>query len=161
MSILPTWPIAAGALVIGLAGGAFIDHKVMQGRLDKITIAHTEELRVREVKRADDERAARSREQLLASQIGLIEQGKQDAIHQASITANALLERLRKQAASKPANSGAMPGAATACQVATGAELPERTGIDLVALAQRADEMRAALGACYKAYDSIGATAQP
>lgn len=29
MSILPTWPIAAGALVIGLAGGAWIDHRVM------------------------------------------------------------------------------------------------------------------------------------
>jgi len=63
MSILPTWPIAAGALVIGLAVGAYADHKIMQGRIDKITIAHTEELRVREVKRANDERAERDKEQ--------------------------------------------------------------------------------------------------
>ena len=156
MSILPTWAIAAGALVIGLAVGAYADHKIMQSRIDQIVLRNLQDEKEREIQRADDERAARSREQLLASQIGLIEQGKQDAINQASVTASALLERLRKQAASKPANPGAMPGPATACQVATGAELPERTGIDLVALAQRADEMRAALRACYQAYDSIG-----
>lgn len=156
MSILPTWPIAAGALVIGLAVGAYADHKIMQSRIDKITIAQTEELRVRKVKRADDEKAARSREQLLASQIGLIEQDKQNAINQASVTANALLERLRKQAASKPANSGGMPQAAPACETTAGPIVPERTGVDLVALAERADQQRAALGACYQAYDSIG-----
>lgn len=156
MSILPTWPIAAGALVIGLAGGAFIDHKIMQSRLYKITIAHTEELRVREVKRANDERAARTREQLLASQIGLIEQEKQDAITTASTTANALLERLRKQAASKPANPGGMPQAAPACETTAGPVVSESTGVNLVALAERADQHRAALSACYQAYDSIG-----
>ena len=156
MSILPTWPIAAGALVIGLAGGAFIDHRIMQGRIDKITIAHTEELRVREVKRADDERAARTREQLLASQIGLIEQENQDAITTASTSANALIERLRKQAASKPANSGGMPQAAPACETASGRELSDSSREAVVSLAERADQQRAALGACYQAYDSIG-----
>jgi TolA-binding protein len=156
MSILPTWPIAAGALVIGLAGGAFIDHKIMQSRIDQINIEHAEGLRVREVKRADDERAARTREQLLASQIGLIEQEKQNAINQASTTANALLERLRKQAASKPANPGGMPQAAPACETTAGPVISESTGNDLVSLAERADQQRAALSACYQAYDSIG-----
>lgn len=156
MSILPTWPIAAGALVIGLAGGTFIDHKIMQGRIDKITIAHTEELRVREVDRANDERAARTREQLLASQIGLIEQEKQDAITTASTSANALIERLRKQAASKPANPSGMPQAAPTCETTPGPVVSESTGVDLVALAERADQHRAALSACYQAYDSIG-----
>ena len=156
MRILPTWPIAAGALVIGLAGGAFIDHRIMQSRIDKITIAHTEELRVREVKRADDERAARTREQLLASQIGLIEQGKQDAINQASTTANALLERLRKQANSKPANPSGMPQAAPACETTAGRELYNRSREDTVRLAERAEKYRLGLGACYESYDSIG-----
>lgn len=155
MSILPTWPIAAGALVIGLAAGAFIDHRIMQGRIDKITIAHAEELRVREVKRADDERAARTREQLLASQIGLIEQDKQNAINQASTTANALIERLRKQAAIKPSNPSGMPQAAPACETTAGSVVSESTGVNLVALAERADQQRAALGACYQAYDSL------
>lgn len=155
MSILPTWPIAAGALVIGLAAGAFIDHKIMQGRLDKITIAHTEELRVREVKRADDERAARTREQLLGSQIGLIEQEKTNAIANANSDAAALLARLRNQAASKPARPSTVPDAPATCQDTDGAVLSSSVGVDLVALAQRADEMRAALGACYQAYDSL------
>lgn len=156
MSILPTWPIAAGALVIGLAAGAYADHKVMQGRIDKITIAHTEELRVREFKRADDERAARTREQLLASQIGLIEQEKQDEITKASTSANALIERLRKQAASKPANPSGMPQAAATCETTARAVVSESAGSDLVSLAERADQQRAALSACYQAYDSIG-----
>lgn len=155
MSILPTWPIAAGALLIGLAVGAYADHKVMQSRLDKITIIHAEELRVREVKRADDERAARSREQLLSSQIGLIEQEKQDEITKASTSANALIERLRKQAAVKPANPSGVPQAAPACETTAGPVVSERTGVDLVALAERADQQRAALGACYQAYDSV------
>lgn len=156
MRILPTWPIIAGALIIGLSAGAYIDHKIMQSRIDKINIEHAEVLRVREVKRADDERAARSREQLLAGQIGLIEQEKQDEITKASTSANALLERLRKQAASKPANPSGMPQAAPACETTAGPIVPERTGVDLVALAERADQQRAALGACYQAYDSIG-----
>ena len=36
MSILPTWPIAAGALVLGLVGGAWLDHTVMASRIAKI-----------------------------------------------------------------------------------------------------------------------------
>lgn len=155
MSILPTWPIAAGALVIGLAGGAWIDHQVMQSRIDKITIAHAEELRLREVKRSEDERAARSREQQLAAQVGQIEQEKTDAIATANASAATLLARLRNQAASKPTSPSAMPGAAANCQVSAGSELHLSVGERLVPIAQRADEMRAALGACYQAYDSM------
>lgn len=157
MSILPTWPIAAGALVLGIAGGAYVDHKVMQGRIDKIQIAHTEQLRVREVQRANDERANRDKEQAQANKMGQIEQEKQDAIATVRSDADALIARLRKQAASKPTNPGGVPTAGPACQSAVGAVVPERGGEDLVRLAQRADEVRAALGACYLAYDSIGA----
>jgi len=155
MSILPTWPIAAGALVIGLAGGAYVDHKIMQGRLDKIAIAHAEELRLREVKRSEDERTARSREQQLAAQVGVIEQEKTNAIANANADAAALLARLRNQAASKPTSRSAMPGSTSNCQDSAGSVVSTSVGVDLVALAQRADEMRAALGACYQAYDSL------
>lgn len=159
MIIFPKLTIAAVALIplaIGLAGGAFIDHRIMQGRIDKITIAHTEELRVREVERADDERAARTREQLLASQIGLIEQEKQNAITTANTSANALIERLRKQAASKPANPSGMPQAAPACETTAGRELYNRSREDTVRLAERAEKYRLGLGACYESYDLIG-----
>lgn len=155
MSIIPTWPIAAGALVIGLAGGAYVDHKIMQGRIDKITIAHTEELRLREVKRAEDEKKARDKENEWTTKVGQAEQGKQDAIRTANLTADALRDRLREQANRKPTSTGGVPTPATTCQDSAGPTLSERTGSDLVQLAQRADEMRAALGACYKAYDSL------
>lgn len=155
MSILPTWPIAAGALVIGLAVGAFIDHRIMQGRIDKITIAHSEELRVREVKRADDERAARDKEQSLTARVGEIEQEKQREIENVSADAAALLARVRNQAASKPANPSRVPTATSNCQEPARADLPERTGVDLISLAERADQQRAALSACYQAYDSV------
>lgn len=155
MSILPTWTIAAGALALGIAGGAYVDHKVMQGRIDKIQIAHTEQLRVREVQRAKDEVAAREAERLLAVRAGQIEQEKVNAIAAVRSDADALIARLRKQAASKPANPGGVPAAGPACQSALGTVVPERSGEDLVRLAERADQQRAALGACYQAYDSV------
>lgn len=156
MSIIPTWPIAAGALVIGLGVGAYADHKVMQGRIDKITIAHTEQLRVRDVQRAKDELAAREKERQLALAAGRIEQEKVNAINAVRSDADALIARLRKQAASKPTNPGGVPTPATTCESAAGANVSIGVGENLVGLAQRADEMRAALGACYQAYDSVG-----
>lgn len=160
MSILPTWPIAAGALVIGLAGGAWIDHNVMQGRIDKINAAHTEQLRVREVQRATDERAARERENALATRAGQIEQEKENAINAVRTDADALIARLRQQAASKPTSPGRVPSAAAACETPAGPTVPDRAGEDLVRLAARADELRTALGACYQAYDSLGQDSQ-
>lgn len=157
MSILPTWPIAAGALALGIAGGAYVDHKVMQGRIDKIQIAHTEQLRVREVQRAKDEVAARESERLLAVRAGQIEQEKVNAIAAVRSDADALIARLRKQAASKSANPSGVPTAGPACQSAAGGELSDSGREDIVRLAERADQQRAALGACYQAYDSIGA----
>lgn len=156
MSILPTWPIAAGALVIGLAVGAYADHKIMQGRIDKITIAHTEELRVREVDRANDERAARIKEQAQTMRISQIEQERINEVANVRSSADALIERMRKQASSKPTSSSAVSSTCPSSQVSAGAAVPSGIGEDLVRLAERADEQRSALSACYQAYDSIG-----
>lgn len=155
MSIIPTWPFVTGALVIGLIGGAYVDHKIMQGRIDKIQIAHTEQLRAREVQRAKDEVAARDTERLLALRAGQIEQEKQNEIAAVRSDADALIARLRQQAASKPTGACGVPAACATSQDAVGPAVPVGTGEDLVALAQRADEVRAALGACYQAYDSV------
>lgn len=146
-----------GAFTLGMAGGAWIDHHFMQSKIDRLNAALTEQLRVREVQRATDERAAREREKALATRAGQIEQEKENAINAVRTDADALIARLRQQAASKPASPGRVPSAAPACETPAGATVPDRAGEDLVALAQRADEMRAALGACYTAYDSISA----
>lgn len=155
MSILPTWPIAAGCLALGILGGAYVDHQIMDAKIQKITAAHTEQLRVREVQRATDERVARERENALATRAGQIEQEKENAINAVRTDADALIARLRQQAASKPASPGRVPSAAATCETPAGATVPDRAGEDLVRLAARADELRTALGACYQSYDSL------
>lgn len=39
MSLIPTWPFVAGALVIGGASGAYADHVYMSGKLKDIELA--------------------------------------------------------------------------------------------------------------------------
>lgn len=162
MSILPTWPIAAGALVMGLAGGFYFEHTRLGAQIDHMNADTAEAERQRQLVRADDERVAREAEQKLAARAGQIEQEKTHAIAQVRTDADALIERLRKQAANKPAYSGAMPTAGATVPNEPGPAIPERTGADLVHLAERADTLRAGLQACYGWADSvISAAARP
>jgi hypothetical protein len=39
MSLIPTWPFVAGALLIGAAGGAALDHTIMAGKIDRMELA--------------------------------------------------------------------------------------------------------------------------
>lgn len=156
MKLIPTWPIAVACLVIGLGSGAYIDYTIMQGRIDKLTAEHTEQLRVREVQRAKDEAAARDVERQLSIRAGEIEQRKNDEIATVRTSADALIARLRQQANSKPACPGRLPQATASGEAAAGAVVPERVGEDFIRLAERADQLRAALDACYSAYDSVG-----
>lgn len=155
MSISTDWYFAAGLLVIGIAGGAYVDHSIMESRINKMTAARAEELRVREVQRAKDEAAARAKEQTLTAQIATIEQARTNEVATVRTDAAALIERLRNQAASKPANPGRVPQAATSCETTARGELPIGEREDFVRLAQRADELRSALSACYQAYDQV------
>lgn len=154
--LIPTWPIAVGCLAIGLGAGAYADHKVMQGRIDKIQMAHTEELRQREVKRGQDERAARQVEQELAARAGQIEQEKENEISRIRTDYASAIARLQQRPDRKPAAASPVPGATPACQGATGLELSRADAGFLVGEAARADEQREALRACYAAYDSLG-----
>lgn len=158
MSILPTWPIAAGALVVGLASGFYFEHVRLGAKIDRITAAHAEELRMREVQRAADERKARDVERRLVARAGEIEQEKVNEIAQVRTDADALIDRLRKQAASKPARASTVPGAAATCAPAPGGELPDRSREDFVRLAERANVLRAGLAACYGWADEVIAT---
>jgi seryl-tRNA synthetase len=167
MSILPTWPIAAGALVAGLVLGAGADHLWMNGKVSAAQKRYTdlsaqvaEEKRQREVQRGNDERAARAREQALAARAGQIEQEKENEIAQVRSTADALIERLRKQAASKPAGTGGVPQTDAACPAQPRPDIPLGSGERIVRIAERADEIRAGLAACYKWADSVGAPGQ-
>lgn len=156
MKIIPTWPIAVGALVIGLAGGAFTVHGIMESGIQKLQADHTEELRVREVQRAKDEVAAREEERRLTLRAGQIEQEKTDEIARIRSTAAADLARLQNRPDRKPTPAGAVSAPVTACAGSTGAELSRQDGGFLSGEAARANELRAGLAACYHGYDSIG-----
>lgn len=154
MVLIPTWPIAAVCLAVGVAGGAVATRTVYVGKIDKLTAQHTEQLRVREVQRATDERTARNNERQLVEAAGLIEQEKTNEIDRIRRAAADSIARLQNRPDRQPARTGGAAPQAPACEGATGAELSSRDAIFLAGLAARADEHRAALSACYAAYDS-------
>lgn len=155
MSLIPTWPFVAGALIVGTLAGGYADHLVLESRIDKLNVAHAEELRQREVQRATDERTARNNERQMTEAVGLAEQEKTDEIARIRITAAADVARLQNRPDRKPAAAGGVPQATPACQGATGADLSKSDSEFLVGEAARADELRTALAACYRAYDSV------
>lgn len=156
MSLVPTWPIAVGTLVIGLLAGAYADHTVMSSRIDKLNAAHSEELRQREVQRAADEVKARTNERQMTEAVGLAEQEKTDEIAKVRSAAATDIARLQNRPDRKPTTAGGVPQTSAACAGSTGAELSRSDAGFLVGEATRADEQRAALSACYKAYDAVG-----
>lgn len=155
MSILPTWPIAVGALVLGLAGGAWIDHTVMAGRIAKIEKTHADVLGQIAQVQAEDERESRTKEQAWAARVGQVEQENKDENARIAARYAAQLDGLRQRADRRPAPAGGVPEATATCEGATGAELSRSDAGFLAGLAARADQHRAALAACYSAYDAV------
>lgn len=156
MALIPTWPIAAICLAVGLAGGTVATRMVYVGKIDKMTAQHTEQLRQREVQRAKDEANARNIERQLVEVNQTIEQEKSDAINRVRADADGLIARLRKQADSKPASPSGMSSTAPTCESPAGGIVPSGSGEGVVRIAERAEIQRAGLDACYKAYDAIG-----
>lgn len=155
MSILPTWPIAVGTLVLALAGGAWIDHTVMAGRIAKIEKAHADVERQRAEVYAADQVDAREKEQKWAVRIGQVEQEKINENARIAARYAAQLDGLRQRAERRPAPASGMPQATTSCAGATGAELSRPDAAVALGIARDADEQRAALAACYSAYDAV------
>lgn len=155
MSLIPTWPIAVGALVVGLTAGAYADHTIMAARIDRMEKATADVDRQRAEIRAADERDARAKEQTWAERVGQVEQEKTNENARIAARYAAQLDGLRQRADRRPPpSSGAAPAAPT-CQGATGAELSRTDAGFLIGEAARADAQRAALAACYGAYDAL------
>lgn len=155
MSLIPTWPFVVGGLLLGAAGGAALDHTIMAGRIDRMVRAAADVERQRAEIYAADQMAARATEQTWAERVGQIEQGKQDEINRIAARYAAQLDGLRLRADRRPAPTGGTAPAAPTCAGATGAELSREDAGFLVGEAARADAQRAALAACYGAYDSL------
>jgi len=114
MSLIPTWPIAFGALVVGLAAGAALDHTIMSARIDKMKAATAEVDRQRAEIRAADELDARTKEQKLTARVGQVEQEKTNAINANNRRLAAELDRLRQRPDRRPAPGGEAAAARTA-----------------------------------------------
>lgn len=164
MSILPTWPIAAGALAAGIALGAGADHLWMDTRLSreetryaKLVTGQTEQERQRQAQRALDERKAREDEQKAARKAAEAEQEKVNEIARIRADSAAAIARVSNRPDRKPTPASGLPQATAACQGTTGAELSRSDAEFLIGEAARADNLRAALSACYAVYDAARA----
>lgn len=59
MSLIPTWPFVAGALLIGLAGGAAVDHAFMAAKVAALKLDNAEAIsQASQVALSDYEKAA-------------------------------------------------------------------------------------------------------
>lgn len=155
MSLIPTWPFVAGALVVGLAGGFAVEHTRLGAKIDRMNADWAEELRVREVKRAADERNARSIEQQMAERIGLAEQEKTDEIARIRADSARAIAGLSNRPARIVTVAGGVPPAAPACAGATGASLAREDASFLIGEAGFGAEQQEALAACYKWADAV------
>jgi len=157
MSLIPTWPFVVGGLLLGAAGGAALDHTIMSAKIARIEKASADVERQRAEIYAADQRDNRTKEQKMAERVGQAEQEKINAQAQARAAGAASLnsERMRQRAERRISPAGGVPEAAATCAGSTGAELSRPDATFLIGIAQRADEQRAALAACYGAYDSL------
>jgi len=155
MSLIPTWPFVVGGLLLGAAGGAALDHAIMSAKIYRMEKAAADVDRQRAEIRAADERDARAKEQTWAERVGRVEQEKTNENARIAARYVAQLDGLRQRADRRPAPSGGTAPAAPACQGATGAELSRADAGFLIREAARADAQRAALAACYGAYDAL------
>lgn len=147
--------VIVASFSMGLGAGVYGDHKVMQGRIDKINLAHAEELRVREVQRVKDEVAAREEERRLSLRVGEIEQEKVNEVAKIRGDYERTISGLQQRANRKPTPASGTAAPVANCQGSTGAELSREDAVFLIGEAARANEQRAALSACYQAYDAV------
>lgn len=98
------------------------------------------------------EKAAREREQSLQKQAATIEEAKDEQIRIIGDQLDTALASLSKRP-SRPA--GNVSSNSAACKGATGASLSAEDARFSLGEAARADRLRSALEACYKAYDSL------
>lgn len=155
MSILPTWPIIVAGSAFAFAAGVFADHTVMAGRIAKINAAHADVLRQMAEIQATDQAEARTKERAWTERVGQIEQEKTDENARIAARYAAQLDSLRQRPDRRPTPANGVPEATAACAAATGAELSRPDAEFLIGESARADRQRAALAACYGAYDAL------
>lgn len=99
----------------------------------------------------ESERAARAQEQAWTEKVAQTEETKNEEIRSINGRLDAALDSLRN----RPTRSPDMPKSSAACKGATGADLSRPDAEFLTRLSSRADQLRAALQACYAYVDQV------
>lgn len=157
MSILPTWPIAAGALVVGLVAGAGLTANVKNEKIARIEKTHADEKRKMAEQREAEQQLARTIEQ---SGSIAVTRALQEKENEKAAIADRLADaeqRLRERPARRVVVAGPAAANAPDCKGSTGASLSAEDSVFLSREATRADALRADLAACYKQYDEVKA----
>lgn len=157
MSILPTWPIAAGALVIGMVAGAGTTAMIKNAKIDRIESAWAKEKAQVAAQRETEQVFARAAESRTNIAVTRALQEKEDEKAAIAAQRDALAASLRDRPARRVVVAGPAAAPPANCQGATGAELSRPDAEFLVGEAARADGLRAALTACYAQYDGARA----
>lgn len=168
MSILPTWPIAAGTLIIGVVLGAGGAVTIKNAKIDRIVAAHGKEIadwKSAQAKALENNRLAelkyRSTEQEMRESAGRNLEVKQNEINRITGQRDAALAGLQNRPARPAASPGTVPAASASCKGATGADLFRDDASLVVREAARADQIRAALAQCYSQYDAARGSLAP
>jgi hypothetical protein len=157
MSLLPTWPIAAGALVIGIVAGAGTTALVKNAKIDRIELAWAKEKRNIAAQRETEQVFARAAEQTGSIAVTRALQEKEDEKAAIAAQRDAAVASLRNRPERRIVVAGPAAAPPANCQGSTGAELSRPDAEFLVGEATRADNLRAALVACYSQYDGAKA----
>ena len=132
MSLVPTWPIAVGALILGLVAGYGVEHKLRTAEVDKINLKHERALNLSKDELAKANKAARDHEHAdtvaFAALATKYEESRQNEKATDAATITALrndVVRLRVSTNSRPAGGSQLP--ATTAGACTGDGQTEQT----------------------------------
>lgn len=157
MSILPTWPLAAGALAIGLVLGIGGTATVKNAKIDRMEADYAKALVKAAANRVAVGEVARNTEQEMVESLTRTLQEKENEKARIALERDVALASLRERPERRVVAPGPAAPTASDCKGSTGAELSRTDAEFLVGLAARADGIAAALGQCYAQYDSARA----
>lgn len=164
MNLIPTWPIAAGTLVIGLIAGAGITASIKNGKIERIEAKHVKEIAAWKDAQAlalanfhETESKYRDRERIIRESTDQSLQAKEDEKNRIAARLDVAISSLQNRPSRPPASAGPVSPVAADCKGATGAGIYAEDAIAALRESSRADRLRAALAQCYAQYDAARA----
>ena len=147
------WVLLTFVLAIGAAAGGGYYKGNSAGKAE-VQAEWAKEKAEQYAEYAKGQEAARAREQEMQAAADKLRREKDAQIKEINARATALTNSLRDRK-ERPAESGAVSGAARSCSGASGAELARRDGEFLAGYSADAARLQAALDQCIKQYNAV------